>query len=84
MIYSMTGYAAAAAESPFGTFNLELRSVNHRYLDIQFRVPDELRTLEPGLREKLGSRMGRGKVELRIAIANPRFSSGLERRGHRS
>jgi uncharacterized protein (TIGR00255 family) len=69
MIYSMTGYAVAGAELPFGALNLELRSVNHRYLDIQFRIPDELRPLESGLREKAAARIGRGKVEVRIAIA---------------
>ena len=69
MIYSMTGYAVADAELPFGALNLELRSVNHRYLDIQFRIPDELRPLESGLREKANARIGRGKVEVRIAVA---------------
>ncbi len=69
MIYSMTGYAVAAAELPFGALNLELRSVNHRYLDVQFRIPDELRPLESNLREKTTARIGRGKVEVRIAIA---------------
>ena len=79
MIYSMTGYAVAAAELPFGTLNLELRSVNHRYLDIQFRIPDELRPLESGLREKATSRIGRGKVEVRIAVAKSAASqSNLE------
>jgi len=69
MIYSMTGYAVAAAELAFGALNLEIRSVNHRYLDIQFRIPDELRPLEGGLRERASARIGRGKVEVRIAIA---------------
>ncbi len=69
MIYSMTGYAVTAAELPFGALNLELRSVNHRYLDIQFRIPDELRPLESGLREKATARIGRGKVEMRIAVS---------------
>ncbi|MBC8008288.1 MAG: YicC family protein [Prolixibacteraceae bacterium] len=69
MIYSMTGYAVAGAELPFGALNLELRSVNHRYLDIQFRIPDELRPLESGLREKTSARIGRGKVEVRIALS---------------
>jgi uncharacterized protein (TIGR00255 family) len=69
MIYSMTGYAVAGAELAFGALNLELRSVNHRYLDIQFRIPDELRPLEAGLREKAVTRINRGKVEVRIAIA---------------
>ena len=68
MIYSMTGYAVASAELPFGTLNLELRSVNHRYLDIQFRIPDELRTLEAGMREMATARISRGKVEVRVAV----------------
>ena len=68
MIYSMTGYAVASAELPFGTLNLELRSVNHRYLDIQFRIPDELRTLEAGMRELATARISRGKVEVRVAV----------------
>ena len=50
MIYSMTGFAAATAEIDTGSLALELRAVNHRYLDLQLRVPDELRTLEPALR----------------------------------
>lgn len=69
MIYSMTGYAVAGAELPFGALNLELRSVNHRYLDIQFRIPDELRPVEPVLREKATARISRGKVEVRIAVS---------------
>ena len=47
----MTGYAAATAGSPRGTLSLELRSVNARFLDVQFRIADELRALEPLLRE---------------------------------
>src|SRR5512132_3108144 len=66
MIYSMTGYAAAASEFAWGVLGVELRSVNHRYLDIQFRLPDELRSLEPQLRETLTARMTRGKVDCRI------------------
>ena len=68
MIYSMTGYAAAAREFAFGALNLELRSVNHRYLDIQFRLPDELRSIEPQLRELLAARISRGKVECRVGF----------------
>src|SRR5262245_7348838 len=68
MIYSMTGYAAAAREFAYGVLNLELRSVNHRYLDIQFRLPDELRSIEPQLRELLAARFVRGKVECRVTF----------------
>jgi uncharacterized protein (TIGR00255 family) len=65
----MTGYAIASAELPLLALNLELRSVNHRYLDIQFRIPDELRTLEAALREKASAQINRGKIEVRIALA---------------
>lgn len=74
MIYSMTGFAAAAAELETGSFALEIRSVNHRYLDIQLRMPDELRTLEPPMREAIAAQMTRGKVECRISFA-PRQSA---------
>jgi uncharacterized protein (TIGR00255 family) len=69
MIYSMTGYAAASREFAFGVLNLELRSVNHRYLDIQFRLPDELRNVEPQLREVIAARITRGKVECRVTFS---------------
>ncbi len=68
MIFSMTGYAAIAGELPFGGITLELRAVNHRYLDLQFRIPDDLRLLEPQLRERLAASISRGKVECRIAF----------------
>ena len=68
MILSMTGFAALAADLPGGSLGVELRSVNHRYLDVQLRLPDELRTLDGALRELLGSELKRGKVECRIAL----------------
>lgn len=66
MIYSMTGFAAVSAELETSSLTLELRSVNHRYLDLQLRMPDELRTQEPSLREAISAQMSRGKVECRI------------------
>jgi uncharacterized protein (TIGR00255 family) len=69
MIYSMTGFAAAAAELDAGSLTLEIRAVNHRYLDLQLRVPDELRALEPALREAISAQISRGKVECRIGFA---------------
>jgi uncharacterized protein (TIGR00255 family) len=66
MIYSMTGFASVAAEMDSGSLTLELRSVNHRYLDLQLRMPDELRAQEPLLREAIAAQMSRGKVECRI------------------
>lgn len=69
MIHSMTGYATAAKEFAFGTLGVELRSVNHRYLDVQFRLPDDLRAVEPALREMLSEKVGRGKVECRVSFS---------------
>ncbi len=69
MIYSMTGYAALSQELPQGTLNLELKTVNSRYLDIQFRIMDELRGLEPALRELIGARLARGKVDCRLGFS---------------
>ena len=68
MINSMTGYAAVAADSPRGRLSLELRSVNARFLDLQFRVADELRALEPALRELITARVSRGKIDCRLFL----------------
>ncbi len=65
----MTGFAAVAAELDAGSLALELRSVNHRYLDLQLRMPDELRALEPALREAIVTQLTRGKVECRIVFS---------------
>lgn len=67
MISSMTGYATASRELDSGMLTLELRAVNHRYLDIQMRVPDELRGFESTLREAIATQLQRGKVECRIS-----------------
>ena len=68
MILSMTGFAAAAADLPGASLTVELRSVNHRYLDLQLRLPDELRALDAVLRELLTAELKRGKVDCRIAL----------------
>lgn len=68
MIYSMTGFATASAELDIGSLALELRAVNHRYLDLQLRAPEGLSALEPVLRETLAAQMTRGKVECRISF----------------
>jgi uncharacterized protein (TIGR00255 family) len=65
----MTGYATASAGSPRGTLSLELRSVNSRFLDLQFRIADELRAHEPALREQIAGRVARGKIDCRLALA---------------
>ena len=64
----MTGYAVVKRESDAGTLTIELKSVNSRFLDLQFRINDELRSLEPMLREAIMSRAARGKVECRLSF----------------
>ena len=70
-VYSMTGYANAASESTAGpaAVTVEARSVNGRFLDLALRLPDEVRGLEPALRELLSASFKRGKIELRVATA---------------
>ncbi|MBT8082235.1 MAG: YicC family protein [Gammaproteobacteria bacterium] len=63
MLHSMTGFARESAESGLGTLTWEIRAVNHRYLDVQFRLPDELRPSEQGFRQRVSEHVGRGKVE---------------------
>ncbi len=71
MIRSMTGFAAVAADLPGVALAVELRSVNHRFLDLQLRLPDELRSLEATLRERILAELKRGKVECRITLHRP-------------
>jgi len=66
MIQSMTGYASKTRDLANGSLSLELKSVNSRFLDIHFRVGDDLRMAEPALREAIAGRVGRGKVECRV------------------
>ncbi|MGV0950684.1 MAG: YicC/YloC family endoribonuclease [Azonexus sp.] len=68
MIYSMTGYAVKTLDIERGTLQLELKSVNSRYLDFHFRVSEDLRALEMPLRELLAARLARGKVECRLSF----------------
>ena len=79
-VYSMTGYASAQhstastgseaeiKSTQTSQLGLEIRSVNSRFLDLSFRLPEELRQFEPALREMLIGHLKRGKVEVRIAI----------------
>jgi len=69
MILSMTGFAAVSRETEYGALSLELRAVNHRYLELQFRLSDELRALETSLREGIVGRISRGKVDCRVGFA---------------
>ncbi len=68
MIHSMTGFANSWGECGSKRINLEIRSVNHRYLDVQFKMPDDLRYIESSLRERIAGKAVRGKIECRIQI----------------
>ena len=85
----MTGYAAVQSNTHAATsqadagahaqvrLGVEIRSVNSRFLDLAFRLPDELRQLEPALRELLTAKLKRGKVELRVGLESS-SASGLQ------
>jgi uncharacterized protein (TIGR00255 family) len=77
MIYSMTGYAAVTRDLPLGTLMLELRSVNHRYLDVSFRAPEEFRAFEGAMREALAAKLTRGKIECRISLNRSTAAASL-------
>jgi uncharacterized protein YicC (UPF0701 family) len=64
----MTGYAVVTRETAGGTLTIELKSVNSRFLDLQFRMNDDLRALEQGLREAVMAGVTRGKVECRVSF----------------
>ena len=64
----MTGYAVATSEGTAGTLTIEIKSVNSRFLDLQFRINDDLRALEPDLRTAIMAAIQRGKVEVRVSF----------------
>ena len=68
MIQSMTAFARESADIGQGTLTVELRSVNHRYLDCSFKLPDVLRALEPKLREHTSANLARGKVDCMMRL----------------
>jgi len=86
-VYSMTGYASLQSSTAQGAtdaeptrdsssrLGIEIRSVNSRFLDLAFRLPDELRQAEPALRELLTSKLKRGKVEVRVSLESTAGSS---------
>lgn len=67
-ICSMTGYAVTTRETTAGTITIEIKSVNSRFLDLQFRINDDMRAVEPALREAIMGRITRGKVECRLSF----------------
>ena len=66
MTSSMTAFARKQAEFPWGVLIWEIRSVNHRYLEPAFRLPEQLRSIETGLRDALRSKLSRGKIEAQL------------------
>ncbi|MFZ5606610.1 MAG: YicC/YloC family endoribonuclease [Pseudomonadota bacterium] len=79
MIRSMTAFAAGARATEWGELSAELRAVNHRFLDLSLRLPDELRAAESALRERVAARVSRGKLDLVLRLrAAPADGAGLQ------
>jgi uncharacterized protein (TIGR00255 family) len=76
MISSMTAFARQEYTDTWGSLTLELRSVNHRYLEIGLRLPDELRVLEGRIREQLQNQLNRGKVDIQVRYQPEQHASG--------
>ena len=68
MIRSMTAFAAGERSTEWGTLACELRAVNHRFLELGTRMPEELRSVEPALRERISAKVSRGKVDLGLRL----------------
>lgn len=78
MIRSMTAFASGERTTEWGLLSCEVRAVNHRYLEPGFRLPEELRSIEPALRERLSQRLSRGKVDVSLRLrANAGQSEAL-------
>ena len=77
MIRSMTAFASGERGTPWGVLGCELRSVNHRFLETGLRLADELRALEPVLRERVAARVQRGKLDLVMRLRAPESATSL-------
>ncbi|MFC5524560.1 YicC/YloC family endoribonuclease [Rhodanobacter ginsengisoli] len=78
MIRSMTAYASAESTGPAGTLSCELRTVNHRYLELSPRLPDDLRAFESQLRERVAAKLSRGKLDLTVRRASDAPGESLQ------
>lgn len=76
MLHSMTGFARLAADTPAGALTCELRAVNHRFLDVSFRLPEELRGKEVDMRQQIGASIKRGKVECSLHLKRSGTAAG--------
>jgi uncharacterized protein (TIGR00255 family) len=74
----MTAFASGERTTAGGTLGCELRAVNHRFLEIGMRLPDELRVLEPALRERIAARVARGKLDLTLRLRTPEGGDALQ------
>jgi uncharacterized protein (TIGR00255 family) len=81
MIRSMTAYASAETTGPAGTLSCELRTVNHRYLELSPRLPDDLRAFESQLRERVAAKLSRGKLDLTVRRTGDGRSESLQVNG---
>ena len=78
MLRSMTAFARIESQHEQGGIQWEIRSVNHRYLDVNLRLPEDLRRLDPKVRERIGARLNRGKVDCTLRVLpNPAATGGL-------
>ena len=71
MIRSMTAFASSERATEWGTLGCEVRAVNHRFLETGVRLPEEMRALEPAVRERIAARMARGKVDVVLRLRAP-------------
>jgi len=78
MIRSMTAYASAETTGPAGTLSCELRTVNHRYLELSPRLPDDLRSFESLLRERIASKLSRGKLDITVRRTSDARTESLQ------
>lgn len=78
MIRSMTAYASAETTGSAGTLSCELRTVNHRYLELSPRLPDDLRGFESQLRERIAAKLSRGKLDITVRRASDSRSESLQ------
>lgn len=72
MTRSMTGFSRQDHSAPWGELAVELRAVNHRYLEMSLRLPEELRSLDPGIRALIGKKLSRGKIDVSVKLATTR------------
>lgn len=82
MILSMTGYASEERNTDNGVLLVEIRSVNHRYLELQLKLDDNCRAFEAQVREILNAKLGRGKVDCRISLAQDVATSAIRTLNH--